>query len=128
MEKTKICNVCGIEKPLTEFTKRPTYKDGYSKMCKDCYAKQWKEKYGAEYKAMRRKRFMKSPLFAFAYIGYRVLYEKYNGNVTYDIVNQYVSTTKTGVDKAIEILEEYRKMTESVKDLAESLEIKGGTE
>ena len=33
----KVCNVCGIEKPITEFYKHPTTKDGYKSKCKICY-------------------------------------------------------------------------------------------
>jgi len=34
---SKTCNVCGIEKPITEFYKHPTTKDGYKSKCKICY-------------------------------------------------------------------------------------------
>jgi hypothetical protein len=33
----KTCKTCGAEKPLEEFTKQKTSKDGYGKKCKDCH-------------------------------------------------------------------------------------------
>lgn len=41
---TKICRVCGKEKPISEFGKNSQYKDGVDSRCKDCrnaYAKGW---------------------------------------------------------------------------------------
>lgn len=37
--KTKKCTKCGIEKPLTEFHKRSSSKDGHASQCKSCVAK-----------------------------------------------------------------------------------------
>ena len=37
---TKVCNVCGVAKPLTEFPKNGKFKDGstrYRADCKECY-------------------------------------------------------------------------------------------
>jgi len=37
---TKVCNVCGVSKPLTEFPKNGKFKDGstrYRADCKECY-------------------------------------------------------------------------------------------
>ena len=42
--KTKICIICGKEKPLEEFTKSAKSKDGRGSYCKEChreYTKQW---------------------------------------------------------------------------------------
>jgi hypothetical protein len=41
---TKICRVCGKEKPISEFGKNSQYKDGLDSRCKNCrnaYAKGW---------------------------------------------------------------------------------------
>jgi len=40
MVTTKVCNVCGVPKPLTEFPKNGKFKDGstrYRADCKECY-------------------------------------------------------------------------------------------
>lgn len=46
---TKICRVCGKEKPISEFGKNSLYKDGLDSRCKDCrnaYAKgQYRDKH-----------------------------------------------------------------------------------
>jgi hypothetical protein len=42
--KTKVCTICGKEKPLGEFTKSSKAKDGRGSYCKEChrkYTKQW---------------------------------------------------------------------------------------
>jgi len=39
----KKCNKCGLEKPLTDFHKQHTAKDGYRKVCKSCISKQQKD-------------------------------------------------------------------------------------
>lgn len=36
MEETKVCSKCGVEKPLVEFGKRKTSKDGRRGECKEC--------------------------------------------------------------------------------------------
>lgn len=41
-QKTKVCNVCGKEKPLSEFNKDCTKKDGYRNQCRECTAKKRK--------------------------------------------------------------------------------------
>lgn len=38
--ETKQCNKCAESKPLTEFNKHKTTKDGYGTYCKECYNKQ----------------------------------------------------------------------------------------
>lgn len=34
---TKICSICGLEKPLEEFVKNKTKKSGYASHCKNCH-------------------------------------------------------------------------------------------
>ena len=34
--ETKICRICGEEKPITDFVKNNQYKDGYDTRCKAC--------------------------------------------------------------------------------------------
>jgi len=51
---TKVCRVCGEEKPLTKeyFTKRKDSKDGFRNDCKDCRnisTKKWRKEYNKEY-------------------------------------------------------------------------------
>lgn len=53
----KICKVCGIEKPITEFTTHRTNKDGYNGKCKTCvaeYGRQYREKNIEKEKARTR--------------------------------------------------------------------------
>lgn len=35
----KICSKCGLEKPINEFVKNKTKKDGYASYCKECHRK-----------------------------------------------------------------------------------------
>ena len=35
----KICTECGLEKPICEFVRNNTKKDGYSSYCKECHRK-----------------------------------------------------------------------------------------
>ena len=35
----KICSKCGLEKPINEFVKNKTKKDGYTSYCKECHRK-----------------------------------------------------------------------------------------
>ena len=51
----KKCSKCGIEKPLTEFCKDKTHKDGHKSRCKSCIAK-YDAKYHAENPEKRAKR------------------------------------------------------------------------
>jgi hypothetical protein len=44
---TKICNICNIEKDLTEFYKHPSCKDGYRLQCKDCHNAMHTQRYTA---------------------------------------------------------------------------------
>ena len=48
--KTKICNTCGEEKPLTEFNFRDKSKGTYRAQCKDCLHKRKNELYQTRYK------------------------------------------------------------------------------
>lgn len=41
-EKTKVCRVCGNEKPLSEFHANNAAKDGHVSRCKDCVADYYK--------------------------------------------------------------------------------------
>ena len=34
---TKICSMCGLEKPLKRFVKNKSKKSGYASYCKDCH-------------------------------------------------------------------------------------------
>jgi hypothetical protein len=43
METTeKICPVCGVKKPLTEYTKRTSIKQPYTMTCKECLSQGYK--------------------------------------------------------------------------------------
>lgn len=60
--QTKTCTKCGIEKPLSEFHKRPERKNGFRSDCKSCeyirheiYRKQHKELYSKSNKNWRNK-------------------------------------------------------------------------
>ena len=44
---SKQCNRCGAVKPLSEFSKAKTCKDGHRNYCKDCQSKKKKEWYNA---------------------------------------------------------------------------------
>lgn len=37
--ETRICRICGEEKPITEFATNRNYKDGYDTRCKVCKSK-----------------------------------------------------------------------------------------
>lgn len=62
--ETKICNVCGQEKPLTEFNFRDKRKGTYRAQCKEClhrrknelYQLKYKERYKDKLKENKRKR------------------------------------------------------------------------
>ena len=45
----KNCNKCGIEKPVTEFYKKTTAKDGLFWWCRDCHKTYVKNKYALAY-------------------------------------------------------------------------------
>ena len=52
----KTCNYCHLEKPTTEFYKKPTSRDGLFWWCRDCHKEKMKAKYyelasGSEYRA-----------------------------------------------------------------------------
>lgn len=42
--KTRICNKCKAEKPLSEFYKNPRVKSGVKAICKECYKKEQNER------------------------------------------------------------------------------------
>lgn len=46
--ETKICRICGEEKPITDFAKHPQYKDGYDTRCKCCINAHRKTYYHAQ--------------------------------------------------------------------------------
>ena len=54
--KTKICNICGEEKPLTEFNFRDKRKGTYRAQCKECLHKRKNELYKTKYKERYRDR------------------------------------------------------------------------
>lgn len=45
---TKMCRICGVEKPITEFYKHNHTKDDYRNECKECHSKKGKEYYKRE--------------------------------------------------------------------------------
>ena len=42
-EKSKICSNCKLEKPLNEFSKEKSNKDGYTYNCKVCRNKKYND-------------------------------------------------------------------------------------
>lgn len=40
--KSQVCSRCNAEKPISEFTKRPRAKSGYSSVCKACSAEKYR--------------------------------------------------------------------------------------
>lgn len=54
--ETKICNICGEEKPLTEFNFRDKRKGTYRAQCKDCLHKIKNEQYRTKYKELYKER------------------------------------------------------------------------
>lgn len=48
--ETKICNICGEEKPLTEFNFRDRRKGTYMAQCKECLHKHKNDLYKTKYK------------------------------------------------------------------------------
>jgi len=53
---TKVCRKCGVEKPLGEFPKNHTCKDGHQHTCKECRKKQAKERYLKNKPANKKKK------------------------------------------------------------------------
>ena len=45
--ETKICRICGEEKPITDFPKNKQYKDGYDTRCRCCISVLQKANYHA---------------------------------------------------------------------------------
>lgn len=60
MNSIKICNKCHKEKPITEFYKDKTHKDGFRSICKYC-SKQWKIKNPERIKELARICIIKIP-------------------------------------------------------------------
>ena len=62
---TKKCTKCGIEKPLTEFDKDKSKKDGHASNCKSCKAnwrannKEKLKQVNAEYRAKNKEKIQK---------------------------------------------------------------------
>ena len=57
MKKTKICCMCKIEKPILQFSKCCSHKDGFASNCKDCasaYRKKWAKENAAYLKYKKR--------------------------------------------------------------------------
>ena len=50
----KECTLCGVKKPLTEFHKRPTAKDGLRTDCKECFSKRSKKNWESKTKQERQ--------------------------------------------------------------------------
>lgn len=48
MEMTKVCSECGQEKPLSEFNKRRSNKDGHQDRCRACFSRYNKARYHAD--------------------------------------------------------------------------------
>lgn len=48
MEQMKVCTECGLEKPISEFNKRRSNKDGYQDRCRSCFSKYNKARYHAD--------------------------------------------------------------------------------
>lgn len=48
--ETKICRICGVEKPITDFPKNKQYKDGYDTRCQCCRNVLQKDNYHARKK------------------------------------------------------------------------------
>src|SRR4051794_16447835 len=55
-EETQVCRVCGIEKPLSEFYKNSTYKNGYVSTCKSCMKRQRQTHFKLDSFARERRR------------------------------------------------------------------------
>jgi len=53
---SKICTKCEIEKPLNEFVKHKTCRDGRQGICKDCKSK-YQKRYNKEYRKDLKYRF-----------------------------------------------------------------------
>lgn len=52
----KTCNKCGTSKPITDYYKHPTGKDGYASICKPCKAEYESSRYDSQ---ARRERTLK---------------------------------------------------------------------
>lgn len=48
MVETKICAECGVERPITEFNKRRSAKDGLQDRCRYCFSEYNKRRYAAD--------------------------------------------------------------------------------
>lgn len=114
--ETKKCKRCGIEKPLSEFHKNSSSKDGHALYCRECANMKWKTEYGYEYKRRKAHAYTRDILFPLAYVGYKVLKKKY-GTVNYDAVSKYIYTTRGMTEKGIEVMELYEKNVEDAGEL-----------
>ena len=79
---TKMCRICGVEKPITEFYKHNHTKDGYRNECKECHSKKGKEHYKREgskerHRVSARKYTLKQ--YGLDEASYKALYEKQHG-------------------------------------------------
>lgn len=48
--ETKICRICGEEKPITDFPRNYLFKDGYNTLCKCCANARQRANYHAQKK------------------------------------------------------------------------------
>ena len=56
--ETKKCSKCGEVKPINEFYKQKSHKDGLNSYCKCCMNKkieEWRKKHSKEYKEIKKK-------------------------------------------------------------------------
>ena len=51
--ETKICRICGEEKPITDFALNHLYKDGYDTRCKCCKNEEARKSYHARKESPR---------------------------------------------------------------------------
>ena len=47
-EQTKVCSTCGLEKPLGEFNKKRSNKDGLQSQCRSCFSDYNKARYAKD--------------------------------------------------------------------------------
>lgn len=52
---SKVCNVCNIEKPLTDFGKQRDRLRPYCRKCSTVLGRQWREKYPEKYKEIKER-------------------------------------------------------------------------
>jgi len=101
---TKVCKVCGKEKPISDFYISWTTRDGRVSVCKECMRSRWKNnsKYDKDYYMRKyRENNMFVPL---ARVAYNALLKKY-GKVDYEIVKKYTHCTQKQVENAVKYFE-----------------------